>query len=111
MTALRALRTLIVAECHKLGDGFVASLVENVPNLQHLNLRYLRRVTDESLYVIARKAKFLYSLDVSFCTKISAEAIGSLLFSLPGLSELHLFNCTQVRCSGSRSGDMQSCVW
>ena len=73
---------------------------QNVPNLQHLNLRYLRRLTDSSLYAIARKAKVIYSLDLSFCTKVSAEAVGSLLFSLPGLSELRLLSCTQLRPEG-----------
>lgn len=90
-----------MAECHKLGDRFVASLVEDVPNLQHLNLRYLRRITDDSLYAIARKAKNLFSLDLSFCAKLSAEAVGSLLLSLPCLSELHLFGCTQLQPEGA----------
>ncbi|GMH49584.1 hypothetical protein TL16_g00558 [Triparma laevis f. inornata] len=48
MTALVSLRSLIVVECHKLGDGFIHSLVTQIPNINHLNLRYDEGATTRS---------------------------------------------------------------
>lgn len=100
LSDLASLRSLIVAECHKLGDKFVENLCCAIPHIQHLNLRYLKNITNRSLESMAQGLKNLYSLDVSFCTKFSDEAIGFLLLSLPGLSELHMFSCHQLTSEG-----------
>jgi len=97
---LESLRSLIVAECHNLGDAFLLDLCEYVPNVHHLNLRYLRKITGLALESIGRGFKQLYSLDVSFCVKLTETAVGGLLFDLPSLNELRLFSCAQLSVEG-----------
>ncbi|GMH56541.1 hypothetical protein TrST_g9043 [Triparma strigata] len=111
MSALVSLRTLIVAECHKLGDDFIHSLVEQIPNINHLNLRYLRKLTDDSMHLIAQRMKTLYTLDLSFCSKLTADGIGSLLIDVPGLSELRLFGCSQLQPEGIASLWAEPLLW
>jgi hypothetical protein len=73
------------------------NLVQVVPHLIHLHLRYLRRITDCSINAIASSMTQLYSIDLSFCNRITSSAIQHLLCTLTfGLAEIRLFHCHQI---------------
>jgi hypothetical protein len=96
---------LIVCECHRLSDRFVEILVEGVEQkrgeeggLHHLHLRYLKRITDTALIAIALKLRGLISLDLTFCSKITATGIFRLLDELrDSLVELRLKSCRSLQ--------------
>jgi hypothetical protein len=50
-----------------------------VPQLHHLFLRYCKRLTDNAVDAIALNMPNLFSLDLSFCSRLSAAAIVRLL--------------------------------
>jgi len=95
------LNCLIVSECHRLTDRFVHLLVDGKkqPNrenggLQHLHLRYLKRITDAAVVSIALNLRDLHSLDLSFCSKVTTTGIYRLLEELRNtLIELRLRSC------------------
>jgi hypothetical protein len=92
---------LIVSECHRLTDRFVQILVEGIEQqkrgkggLRHLHLRYLKRITDAAVVAIALKLRDLCSLDLTFCSKVTATGIYRLLDELRNsLVELRLKSC------------------
>ena len=92
---------LIVSECHRLTDRFVQILVEGIEQqkrgqggLHHLHLRYLKRITDAAVVAIALKLRDLCSLDLTFCSKVTAAGIYRLLDELrSSLVELRLKSC------------------
>ena len=45
-----------------------------VPTLHHLHLGYCKQLTDNSINAIATQMKDIYSLDVSFCTRITISS-------------------------------------
>lgn len=80
-----------------LGHLSQLNLVQVVPHLIHLHVRYLRRITDCSINAIASSMTQLYSIDLSFCNRITSSAIEHLLCSLTlGLAEIRLFHCHQI---------------
>jgi len=101
MTNLPHLRSLCVSECHRLTDRFVLGITQSLPQLLHLQLRYLRRITDASLESIASRMTGLYSLDVSFCTKLTIGGLAQLVRErCTSLSELRLYSCRQLDVEG-----------
>jgi hypothetical protein len=92
------LRSLNVAECHKLTDLFLADLSKssNSSQIEHINLRYLRRLTDNCIPVLVDNMANLLSIDLSCCTKISTTSLSHLLEFAPSLTELRLWNCHQI---------------
>jgi hypothetical protein len=96
LESMSNLRTLIVSECHRLTDTFIDTLVSfpGLQGLHHLHLRYLRRITDASVLAIAKNMRQLYSLDLSFCSEVTAMGIYRLLESSGShLAELRLKCC------------------
>jgi len=77
------------------------NVAKYLPQIQHLHLRYLRRITDKSINAICHYMKYsIYVLDISFCTKITNNAILSLVLDTKCLSELKLYNCRQITSQG-----------
>jgi hypothetical protein len=102
LSSLTNLRSLCVSECHKLTDDFVVDIAQSLRQLLHLQLRYLRRITDSSIEAISSMLPKLYSLDVSFCTKLTMNAIIKLLQERgDSLAELRLFSCRQLNPEGN----------
>jgi hypothetical protein len=123
------LRTLIVSECHRLTDAFFVraagelraflafwipfltlcsvrkvSLAVAVPQLSHLHARYCKRISDIGVNAITNYLENLYTLDLSFCTKVSASAILFLLETRRSfLAELRLHSCRNLMI-GSQLG-------
>mmetsp|Transcript_27974 Transcript_27974/g.80849 ORF Transcript_27974/g.80849 Transcript_27974/m.80849 type:complete len:627 (-) Transcript_27974:62-1942(-) len=105
------LRSLNVAECHNLTDAFITDLTQssNACSIEHLNLRYLRRLTDIS--AIAKKMSNVQSIDLSFCTNLSTPMLAYMLEFSPSLTELRLWNCHQIDVTTPRgSGLDQSTI-
>ena len=72
-------------------------LASNVSQLNHLHLRYCKRITDVGINAITSSMSNLYSFDLSFCTRVTAAAIFNLLETrYDCLSELRLKNCTNL---------------
>jgi hypothetical protein len=72
-------------------------IAQSLPTLLHLHLRYCKRLTDNGVNAIASGLKMLYSLDLSFCTKVTVASICTLLdLRRETLSELRLQECRQL---------------
>jgi len=73
------------------------TLCEVAPQLQHLHLRYCKRMTDVGIGAIAGAMPDLYSLDLTFCTRVTAAGVRTLL-DIRGnsLSELRLQSCRSL---------------
>jgi len=70
------------------------------PRIQHFHLRFLRKLTDTSVMAIAHNMTSLYSLDLSFCTLLTLDAIALLIERTSKfLCELRLYNCSQIDLS------------
>lgn len=65
-----------------------------MPQLNHLNLNYCKKLTDVSINAIAQSMGMIFSLDLGFCTNISETALCTLLETRGDvLSELRLRWC------------------
>ena len=105
------LSSLNVAECHNLTDAFIKELAQssNACSIEHLNLRYLRRLTDDGIYTIVNKMSCIQSIDLSFCTDLSTSLLAYMLEFSPSLTEVRLCNCHQIDVTIPRvSGTDQS---
>lgn len=60
--------------------------------LEHLNLHYLISITDQSLLTIADRLKYLRSLNLSMCRRLSPQSVVAACRNLPQLNELFLRN-------------------
>lgn len=68
--------------------------MRHVPQLQHLSLRYCRRITDDSVDAITERLVDLQTLDLSFCTKVTIASLITLLEARGRiLTELRLQQC------------------
>lgn len=76
-----SLSSLVLSECQQLSDDFIMAIskIPSLHNLRHLHLRYLIRMSDASLVAISKTFRSLFSLDLSFCSGISAIGIYQLL--------------------------------
>ena len=100
LSNLPNLNSLIVSECHRLTDRFVQTFAEGMKEryLQHFDLRYLKRITDTAIVAIALNLRDLFSLDLTFCNKLTAEGIYRLLDELRHtLVELRLKSCRSLQ--------------
>jgi hypothetical protein len=100
LSNLPNLNSLIVSECHRLTDRFVQTFAVGMKQryLQHFDLRYLKRITDTAIVAIALNLRDLFSLDLTFCNKLTAEGIYRLLDELrDNLVELRLKSCRSLQ--------------
>ncbi|KAA0055779.1 hypothetical protein IC582_003131 [Cucumis melo] len=78
-------------------DEAVAAFVEmSRENLKELSLNSVKKVSRCTAISLACFCKNLVSLDVSWCRKLTDEALGLIVDNCPSLRELKLFGCTQV---------------
>ena len=90
---------------------FQERLVEHVPQLRHLQMRYCKRLTDKGVQTLAARLCNLYTLDLGFCTLLTVDSLFHLLnVRRDSLAELRLQNCRQLaigmqfRDTGTRRG-------
>jgi len=68
-----------------------------VPQLNHLHLRYCKKINDEGISCVTNSMRQLYSLDLSFCSRVTAEGILHLLqVRQDSLAELRLMSCSHL---------------
>ena len=77
-------------------------ITKHLPQLLHFQMRYLKKITDESLTAISLRLTELFSLDVSFCTKLTFVGLNKLLAGCRSLSELRLYSCSQLSEEGGQ---------
>eukprot|EP00980_Cylindrotheca_fusiformis_P027880 scaffold22562_cov153-Cylindrotheca_fusiformis.AAC.2 len=74
------------------------NLSSSVPHLNHLHMRYCKRLTDDAVNAVANSLCHLHSLDLSFCTRLTATSIFHLLeLRSESLTELRLKHCKQLQ--------------
>jgi hypothetical protein len=95
LEGMTSLQSLIVNECHCFTDHFFVSIAHSLSDrLRHLQARYCKRMTDTGLTALSHQLTGLYSLDLSFCTRLSSSAIVELLHvRAHSLVELRLQSC------------------
>ena len=72
-------------------------MAQNVPQLNHLHLRYCKKITDVGVNAITSSMLNLYSLDLSFCSRVTSASILELLeIRRDTLVELRLQNCSHL---------------
>jgi hypothetical protein len=76
-------------------------------------MRYCKRITDTGLETVALNMNELYSLDLSFCNRITPSSLHDLLRARrDSLAELRLKNCSQlqiVSVGGSEEREVANC--
>ncbi|XP_023516723.1 uncharacterized protein LOC111780530 [Cucurbita pepo subsp. pepo] len=84
--------------CRNLfSDEAVAAFVEiSRENLKELSLNNVRRVSRCTAISLACFSRNLVILDVSWCRKLTNEALGLIVDNCPSLRVLKLFGCSQV---------------
>ncbi len=80
-----------------------------------MHLRYCKKITDAGVNAITHSMRRLYSLDLSFCSRITSAAIVNLMeLRKDTLTELRLQNCplldtsSQVSHYSDPNGDLSS---
>ncbi|XP_038878817.1 uncharacterized protein LOC120070955 [Benincasa hispida] len=78
-------------------DEAVAAFVEmSRENLKELSLNNVRKVSRCTAISLACFSRNLVSLDLSWCRKLTNEALGLIVDNCPSLRVLKLFGCSQV---------------
>lgn len=90
LRTLGRLRRLRFSACHFAAEGL--QLLEHLPNLRHLELRYCRDVTDASLRLIRRLSPHLVELHIVGTAGLSSAELGRLA-GLRQLRHLDLSFC------------------
>ena len=91
------LKKLSCQRCTLLTDAALSSL-SSLPSLSYLDLNGVKEITDEGVVALARGscAPSLTVVDVSWCRKVSSQAMGLLADSCHGLRTLRVWGCSQL---------------
>ncbi|KAJ3677093.1 hypothetical protein LUZ60_002817 [Juncus effusus] len=83
---------------NSFSDEAVAAFVEaSGANLVELSLNNVQKVGHHTALAIYRKCRVLQNLDLSFCRKMSDEALGLIVDTCLSLRIVKLFGCTQIK--------------
>ena len=80
----------------------------HVPQLHHLNLRSCRMISDGAIHIVSHGMRTLYTLDISFCPKVTISSV-CLLLRLRGdtMAELSLRQCHSIYLSLIAAGNRE----
>ncbi|KAH9321108.1 hypothetical protein KI387_015747, partial [Taxus chinensis] len=93
----RSLKTLSLKRCPFSDEAVAAFIFGSGNELYDLSLNSVKQVENHTiLALVSNSSENLSRLDVSWCRKLTDEALGLLADSCPCLRELILFGCTQV---------------
>eukprot|EP01106_Pelomyxa_sp_JSP_P012618 TRINITY_DN3538_c0_g1_i2.p1 TRINITY_DN3538_c0_g1~~TRINITY_DN3538_c0_g1_i2.p1 ORF type:complete len:269 (-),score=51.50 TRINITY_DN3538_c0_g1_i2:143-949(-) len=95
------LTVLNVKRCCSLTDYSIVQVAERCTGLRSLELDGLP-ITNRSLLKIAHCCPSLTSIGVSFCRKITTEALEMLVKSCTQLKQLSLYGCSQISLAALR---------
>ncbi|XP_057841004.2 uncharacterized protein LOC131050759 [Cryptomeria japonica] len=93
----RSLKKLSLKRCSFSDEAVAAFVAGSGNNLSDLSLNSVKEVDDHTiLSLVSNASENLLRLDLSWCRKLTDEALGLLADSCLHLHELILFGCTQV---------------
>jgi hypothetical protein len=93
----KSLTKLDLSSCSGFDDIGVEAVVENAINLEELNLRFCSGISDSLIFKMASlNLRKLRWIDLSECSKISADAVSALVGSAPVLSYINLKGCAKI---------------
>ncbi|XP_057965062.1 uncharacterized protein LOC131155722 [Malania oleifera] len=82
---------------HAFSDEAVAAFLETCgESLLELSLNNVNKIGHHTAMSLARRARKLLRLDLSWCRKLSNEALGLIVDSCTSLKVLKLFGCSQI---------------
>lgn len=87
------LRYLDLASCTNITDASVAELAQHLSKLKRIGLVKCSRITDTAIHALANHARIASSIErihLSFCTRLSVQAITELLSKCQRLNHLSL---------------------
>ncbi|KAL5995322.1 hypothetical protein ACLOJK_025380 [Asimina triloba] len=87
----RSLKTLKLQQNAFSDEGIAAFLEASGESLQELSVNRIKEVSSFSVFVTKR-----FSLDLSWCRKLTDEALGLIVDKCLALKALKLFGCTQI---------------
>lgn len=90
------LETLDVANCHSLCEFAFLSLVEQCPNLKHVNLKGCRHITHWGLMALADFCPKLKWLNVNSCDDITDTGLSSIGLCCSYLEHLDVGDCSEI---------------
>ena len=93
----------------KLGADEVRQLCERCQGIQSLSLAHCKLVDDETIRCVTREL-WLEHLDVSYCPKLTDDALDAIAQGCGGLLTLNLSWCRKATQQGI-TGAVSSCSW
>ena len=90
------LTKLNIGLCSKLRTTGLLSILDNVPNLRHLDVHGLKFLDDRCVHLISTNCKKLHTLNLSNCLRISDIALSELATYASSLRVLDVANCSQI---------------
>ncbi|KAL8107367.1 uncharacterized protein LOC141673291 [Apium graveolens] len=82
---------------NKFSDEAIAAFIEIAGrSLEELSLNHVKQVGSCTALSLAKFSRKLISLDLSWCRRVTDEALGLLVDSCWSLKQLKLFGCTQI---------------
>ncbi|OWM74419.1 hypothetical protein CDL15_Pgr013323 [Punica granatum] len=92
----QAIEKLILCRNNFSDEAIAAFLETSGEHLQELSLNNIKKVGPNTAISIAKGARKLRSLDLSWCRNMADEALGLIVDSCSCLRELRVFGCTQI---------------
>ncbi|KAL5768526.1 hypothetical protein ACOSP7_015071 [Xanthoceras sorbifolium] len=92
----RAIQTLKLCRNAFSDEAIAAFLETSGESLKELSLNNVKKVADNTALSLARRARYLINLDLSWCRNLTNEAVGLIVDSCSSLRMVKLFGCTQI---------------
>lgn len=92
----QSIQTLKLRQNSFSDEAIAAFLEASGKSLKELSLNNVRKVGPNTALSLAKCSKELLSLDLSWCRKITNEALGLIVDSCLSLKLLKIFGCTQI---------------
>ncbi|KAL3744670.1 hypothetical protein ACJRO7_013871 [Eucalyptus globulus] len=92
----RGIRKLILRRNTFSDEAIAAFLETSGEQLEELSLNNVKKVGHNTAISLAKRAKGLQILDLSWCRNLTDEAMGSIVDSCLSLKELKVFGCSQI---------------
>jgi hypothetical protein len=88
VTSCPLLERLYLSSCHQLGNGAAEQVAQHCKRLTHFGVAYTE-ISDSGVSILATGLCHLFWVDLSFCTKVTAQSIELLKVTQPCLLVLH----------------------
>ncbi|KAF8393549.1 hypothetical protein HHK36_021793 [Tetracentron sinense] len=92
----QSLQTLKLCRNAFSDEAIAAFLEASGESLKELSLNYINKVGHNTAISLAKRSRKLLRLDLSWCRKLTDEALGLIVDSCLSLRLLKLFGCTQI---------------